>query len=403
MTDASVTGPDRLRRIRDRHFDCYADLAAAAEEGRGEGEDWFAIVESEIANTRSALEWGLATARPETAAFAASLLWYWRQSRRFAEGRHLLDRALLNPHPPQTARTDALYAAGALAWDQADRPEALEHFEASRRLAASLGDGGREARAALMVGWASYHASLADQATEAFTAAADLSESPGERADALRGLGWTKELQGDRDAALQLHLDARAILEEAADPDLTAHYVVEVNFLLYLGRPDEALALAEKSMALARAGAGDLIFALIARERAAEALGDAEVLRRVVEEGIEITQAAGQLSVDHPRGHIRIAAMWEGRFQGRVAEHAMGKGDLETARNALDRALQVLDGVREFGPSDVGLRADLLERRARLAEDDGDLQLAEELRGLAAEVNRRLGHSTSPGGMTPRL
>ncbi|MBW3536569.1 MAG: hypothetical protein KY395_02195 [Actinobacteria bacterium] len=363
---APVNG--RLRRIRDRHFDCYVDLATAAEEATDDRAAWLEVLDSEIANIRSALEWGLATGRPETAAFAASLSWYWQRSRKYAEGRQALDRALRHPNLPVTARMDALYAAGALAWDQSDPAGARERYEASRELAASAGDRHRQALAAVGIGWACFHVSLAEPAVEAFTEALTHSESlsVAEQADGLRGLAWANNLKGDNDAAVRLHQDARTLLEDAGDSDLTAHYLVETNFLVVMGRPQEALVLSEKAVALARAGEGELIFALIAREKAADALGDVELVRRAVAEGIEFTQAAGE-------------AKWEAHFQGRLADVAMLHGDIDAARDALDRALRVLDDLDDLDRSDVGVRAGLLARRARLAEDDGDLELAEEL------------------------
>src|SRR5687768_15037686 len=96
MTDAPAPLSERLRRIRDRHFDCYLDLAEVAGDSSDE-QAWFEVLESETANIRSALEWGLTTRRPEAAALATSLLWYWRRRRRYIEGRRALDRALRQP------------------------------------------------------------------------------------------------------------------------------------------------------------------------------------------------------------------------------------------------------------------------------------------------------------------
>lgn len=389
MTEAAVPVADRLRRFRDRHFDCFVDLAEVAQLASGDDPDWFDVLESEIANIRSALEWGLTTDRTETAAFAASLLWYWRKSHRYAEGRRVLDRALRQPDLPGSDRMDALHAAGALAWDQSDRAVARARHEEAWRLAIAAGDQRRQARSAMWAGWACFQIPLFEEALEAFGAALALPESLtlAERANALRGLAWTKHfLHGDSEAALELHREARALLEDAGDSDLTAHYLVESNFLVETGRPDEAHALAERAVALARAGGGDLIFALIAREKAAQALGDVELLRRAVDEGIEFTQAAGQLWVDHPQGHIRIMARWEAHFQARLADHAKLRGDIDTARNALDRALQVLDGLEDRDVSEIGVRADLLAQRARLAEAEGDLDLAEDLHRQAIQA-----------------
>lgn len=374
MSDRGASVNGRLRRLRDCHFDCYVDLASAAEQPSDDdewfeaGTEWFQVLDSEIANIRSALEWGLTNERPETAAFAASLSWYWKKSRKFAEGRQVLDRALRHPSLPVASRVDALYAAAALAWDQREPDGARARYEAARRLAASAGDRRRQARAAIGLGWACFHVSLADPAIEAFGEARDLSDhlSVADQAYALRGLGWAKRLKGDKDAAIEAHRDARRLLEEVGDRDLTTHYLVETEFLIQMGYPDQALVLADKAVVLARAGEGRLIYALIAREKAADALGDLELLRGAIDEGIQFTQAAGE-------------AKWEAHFQRRLADYAMLRGEIETARGALDRGLLVLEQFQDLNLSDLGIRADLLTRRAQLAEDDGDLDIAEEL------------------------
>ena len=379
---------DRLRRIRDRHFDCYVDLASAAKEATNARDGWFDVLDAEIANIRNALEWGLATARPETAAFATSLRWYWLQSRKSAEGRQVLDRALRHPDLAVTARMEALYAAGVLALYEGDAAAARARYEASRQLAASAGDRRRQALAAVGVGWACIRVSLAKPAIEAFTEALALSESLslGEKAGVLRGLGSANDLNGDTDAALSQHRDARAALEDAGDADLTAHYLMETDFLVQMGRPEEALVLADKAMALARAGGGDLIFALLAREKAADALGDVELLRRVLDEAVVLTQAAGD-------------AGWEARFRGRAADHAMLQGDIDATRVALERGLRVLDDVGGLNPIDEGIRAGLLVQRARLAEDDGDLDVAEELHRQVILLHRESSPTSHAGAL----
>lgn len=368
MSDAATAEPERLRRLRDRHFGCYLDLAAAAEETGIDRPAWLEVLESELANIRSALEWGLSTARAETAAFAASLGWYWQETRRFAEGRKVLDRVLHLSHLPVAARVDALYVAGNLAGDQRDLAAARQRYEASRDLAASAAERYRQARAAVGLGWASYFSSLAQPAVDAFTEALEHSDelSVSERASALRGLSGATRLTGDTDAALQLLREARQILEEASDADLPTHYAVETNVLVQLGHPAEAMVLADKSIALAQAGAGNLTLALIAKDKAAEALGDMEVLRRTADEGIAVTKAAGD-------------AKWEARFQRRLADHAFTLGDVETGRIAVERGLRLLDGLHDLNLGDVQVRAALLDLAARLAEDEGHLDAAEEL------------------------
>lgn len=368
MTEASTVVPDRLRRIRDRHFDCYAELADIAKNANRDEADWFEVIDSEIANIRSALEWGLATERPDTAAFAASLYWYWRRSRRFTEGRQVLDRGLRHLDLPQTDRLDALLSGGWLAWDQGDLAAAAGYHESARRLAAAVGDPRRQARAAKSLGWSLYHLVHAASAVEAFTEALALGDhlSLAERAEALRGLGWASLSDAGWTRAVELHREAGELLEDAGDADLPLHYAVETQLLVQAGRPQEALVIVEKLLALALRGAGHLGRALEAKAKVAQALGDRDLLRRVLYQGADAARA-------------EQSAVFEASFLERWAEDAAVHGDVGAARDAADRAVRLLDAVDTPNADELHARARLLLIRAHLAEDDGELPVAEEL------------------------
>lgn len=374
MTDASTMVPERLRRIRDCHFECYVDLAFAAERARTEGEDWFDVLDSELANIRSALEWGLATARPETAAFAASMVRYWRDRRLFIEGRQVLDRALRDPDLTPTDRVAALIAAGDLAEGHADRSAARDAFDAAHRLAVSVDDTPRRALAASRLGWMNYFLMLYRPAVEAFTEALGLSDalSIEEHALALRGLGWARSPSEGPGIALELHRQARELLEQAGSPALAAHYLVEVHLMVLARQLEEALAVAEKALVLARGGVGPLTLACEAKAEVAQALGDRELLRSILHEGTRVARAEG-------------AVMWEANFQDRLARDAMEHGEVDLARDGFDEGLRLLD-LERLSVDDAGARARLLVSRARLAQDDGELELAHELYRQAAAL-----------------
>ena len=358
----------RLSRIRDRHFDCYLDLALAAAEANGEKTDWFEVLDSEISNLRSALEWGLATSRAETARFATSLVWYWQTSRRVAEGKQVTQRALRQPGLAPADRMEALYAAATLAADQGDRSIARDYYEAARDLAASLGVGSRRAAACRGLGWMRFFLLDAQGATDAFSEALDLAGdiSVVERADVMRGLGWARSVHEGHGIAIELHRQAGEILEEAGDPALADHYLIETSVLIQAGRLDEALVIADTLLALARAGRGPLIYALGAKARIANLLGDRAVLRASVEEGIVVARADGD-------------RYWEARFHERLATDAMRHGEVDEARDAVGRAFLLLENPDPLTADELELRAEILEVRARLAADDGNLELAKEL------------------------
>ncbi|HUR48483.1 MAG TPA: hypothetical protein VMY88_02990 [Acidimicrobiales bacterium] len=379
MTDTPASMADRLRRIRDRHFDCFAHLAKAAVE-EPDDEDWPEVFDAELANIRNALEWGLATSRRETAVFATSLLWYWQARRLYNEGTQVLERVLRNPVLSAVERIDALLAAGLLVDKYTDRPLARDRYEAARQLAASIGDGGRQAKAARSLGWMLHFLMAAPSAVDAFTEALEIPDglSISDTADAMRGLGWARATaEGNRSVALELHREARRLLEEADDAALPNHYLVEANLLVQSGQPREALALADKAVALAQRGIGPLTWALEARSRAGEALGDRELLHRALDDGIDAARTLESLK-GGPEDFMGREG-WEGNFQERRAHDAMTHGEVDVARDAVDSALRVLDDVAVLNVHDAGVRGRLLVIRARLAEDDGDLELASEL------------------------
>ena len=359
---------ERLRRIRDRHFDCFFDLARSAWEETDQGDKWFPALEAELANIRSALTWGLERERTATAAFAAYLGWYWVRSRRFVEGRQMVERVLRLPDLPPTVRTDALYVAGMLAWEQGDVAGARERYASARALAISEGDSDRQARAAIGLGWSLFHLNLGAPAAESFAEALEVGTSltPTERADANCGLGWARSLEAGYLAALGPHREARRVLEAASDPRLVTHYLVETNLLLRAGHLDEAMKLADEALALARSGRGSAIFAWEAKAKVVEAIGDAQGLRTVIDEGIRASAEAAE-----PK--------WEAHFRWRLAVEAVNRGEVDEARVELDHAIRLLDQIETLNMSDMGIRAHVLMTLARLLQDDGVLEVAEEL------------------------
>ena len=382
MSDRGAPVNGRLRQIRDRHFDCYADLAQVAEES-GRELDWAGLFDDELANIRGALEWGLATSRPETARFATSLLWYWRSRRFYVEGRQILDRVLrdrtLGPHD----RTDTLLAAATLAADHGDAAAARDHYQAAHQLAVSEGDERRRARAAKGLGWSHFKLLQIGAAVQAFTEARALAAglSLADQADVLRGLGWARGYNDGPEISLELHREARALLEEARDPALLSHYLVETNLLVGCGRVEEALAIADKSIEFSRAAGRPLSYAWAAKSNAAEASGDRELLRRVLDEGIQVARSEESPTV-------------EAKLLARLANHTMAGGEVDSAREAMDGALRLLDGMGALDATSAGFRAELLVLRARLADDEGELDLALELyRQAIAFFARASAHS----------
>ena len=123
--------------IARRHSLHFLRLAEEAEPYlvRAGHELWFKRLDVERANLRTGIAWTIQHGEALLALRYTVALWrYWRHLGDFAEGRRWLDAALALPgSPPASLRAKALWAAGALAFPQADHERmailAKEAFE----------------------------------------------------------------------------------------------------------------------------------------------------------------------------------------------------------------------------------------------------------------------------------
>jgi tetratricopeptide (TPR) repeat protein len=332
------------------------------------------VLDAELPNLRNALTWGFVANRPETVGLATALVWYWDSRRLFIEGRETLERALRAEDLSADNRVDALLGAAWLAERQGDLEAARSQNEEARRLAAADSDPLRQARAAHQLGRVLHRQLAIDASVEAFNEALGLDTLPvAERADALRGAGWARSFGEGHGVAIDLHREARELLERVDDPALVDHYVVETNLLIGAGLKEEASALADRAVAVARDRGGPVAFALEAKANATQASGDRELLQEVLGGGIEAARAEGD----------RLMLM---RFHERLAHDAIESGQPERVRQAVDDALDEMQENSDLDERELRARARLWTIRAGLAEDEGELELADELLRQAAAV-----------------
>jgi predicted ATPase len=132
--------------IRDRHAAHYLALAeqAAFERRHGQAERWREILQTEMANLRTALGWLSRTSHSQSLRLAGALAWFWIVQCRPAEGRSWLEPLLAADGADAAASTDILAQAALgladLANDQDDYEaserwygQALRHFPPARR------------------------------------------------------------------------------------------------------------------------------------------------------------------------------------------------------------------------------------------------------------------------------
>ncbi len=319
--------------LRDRHAAWCLNLVRAANDGlRGAGQAvWSARLAAELDNVRAALAWTLARPALHDAALAlAALLWrYWHLTGRMTEGRAHVDRALAatSDAGDLPARADAHYAAGALAKNQSDLPQAALHLEAA-------------------------YAAFTAQRRERDAAAA------------LGSLGNVRQDQGDLGAARTLQEDALALFRRVGDRAAEATALLNLGSIaIDQGDRVAAQRYLEDSLALAREhGLGTV-------ECIGESnLGDLALLRddaHAARAHFERVLALGR------RIGFRV---YEATALARLAAFALADGDLRAARPMMRDAIAMLD---EAGAKAALLEA--LEGAAELCAHGGDADTAARL------------------------
>jgi non-specific serine/threonine protein kinase len=137
-----LTESRELEAIQDRHIDAFLHLVqqGGVELGTARRPVWLKRLSAEHDNIRAALTYGLSRKRyTEALKLAGGLFWFWQTKGHVNEGRTQLETILAissTAHAgagaeTMNARAKALWAAGGLAWIQADYPAARAKLEAS--------------------------------------------------------------------------------------------------------------------------------------------------------------------------------------------------------------------------------------------------------------------------------
>jgi len=147
------------RKLRARHRDWYAALAAEEEAFGPRRAEWIGHLDQEHENLRAALEFCLSEP-PEVAAgveLACDLWRYWETHGHLTEGRRILAALLEELDKAAGVRPRALWVAGFLALVQGDFPAARALLEAGLEAARSAGDDRSIAYASSQLGYVLYY------------------------------------------------------------------------------------------------------------------------------------------------------------------------------------------------------------------------------------------------------
>jgi predicted ATPase len=204
---------------RRRHATFYLGFgeAVAAELGGTPMAESLARLSIDLPNLRLALEWSLELGGGADAGLrlATALSPFWRFRGHLSEGRRWLDAGLAAGAISMTTRIDGLVAAAELAI-----------FQGEYATARALGEAGLEL--------------------------ATLHCHPGGEARALFMLAMAADFQSDRDRAVALYRQALQRRDDLAAPDVSRLLACLAGDLQIQGELDQAEAMAEEALALAR-------------------------------------------------------------------------------------------------------------------------------------------------------
>lgn len=214
--------------VRLRHRDWYQRLAldAEAEWISDQQLDWFARLDRELPNLRTALEYSLAEDTEEAAEaglhIASALVFFWTFRGVTSEGRRWLDRVLAHPRARSIPdRVKALHAETLMALYLGDDPESVAVLVAeAHTLAERDATPMTEALVAYADGMLAFYRGDCAEANSFFTHALELFAADREEswhAATLMMLGWTNALHGDPRRAIGYHEQVLSITEARGD------------------------------------------------------------------------------------------------------------------------------------------------------------------------------------------
>ena len=211
--------------VRQRHAAYYLNLAERAEPELSGPQQlgWLARIEQEGDNLRAAFDHMLQTSEYTDAARLSSALWeFWRIRGQLREGRQRL-RAVLEQraHIAAPLRARVYLAAGRLAREQGDLPEAESLLAQSLALLRTDGDTMRVAQVLGHLGVVAYDQGQFDQAIALHSESLSLRQASGDWrgvAGTLTNLGEVARHQGNYQRALEFHEQSLGQFQALADP-----------------------------------------------------------------------------------------------------------------------------------------------------------------------------------------
>ena len=342
---------DEARR---RHAEFYTDVVQRAEERMAGGDDpapWLSVLDTEVANIRSAVGWACAH-DPELALRLTRSVWRWCYLRgRYTEGRGWCDAALrAGVDAPAPVRGPVLAGAGMLAFLQCDYAVATSLITEGLTLAEQTGDAQHAGWCLARLGSLAREQGHYEQASALHTRALQIATELGhdhEQGSQHNFLAFAAWLSGDVDAADEHSVIAFDVLTRTGDREGIVWALINRGAVaLYGGDLDTAQLVFQQGLT----ESDELGF----REGSAWALNQLGVVARLSGEP-ERAMAMQQASLAE---HHDLGDRWrEASVLDELAALAVGQGDFGTAAGRLGAA----DRLR----SSIGAPVPAVERADR--------------------------------------
>jgi tetratricopeptide (TPR) repeat protein len=303
-----LTERDEVVAAQQQHTRYFLYLAETAEpELIGPDQStWFARLEEEHDNLRTALHWAHQAGATEWGLRLASALWrFWYEHGHLIEGRRWLEQALTTSATPEaegdraTSRAKALNGLGVIAWRQGDTEQAMALLEASLALHEQLGDKPGIAQTLSNLGILAGERGEYERASSLYEQSLVLNRALSNDwgvAAALLNLGNLAVEQGEYERAVALHEEGLALNRQINDAVGIALSLNNLGVALMMqGNDERAAPLYEESLALQRV-LGDkpgMAYALTNLGNVARKQGDGRRATVLFGESLVLSQAMG--------------------------------------------------------------------------------------------------------------
>lgn len=203
---ANLAESGRIAEARDAHLDWMRRVAqeADAKLDGPQAPSYLDLLEEELDNLRSALEWSIASAKPdegfEIAAAGFGNFWLWRSH--LPEARSWMKRLLDLSADASPLHAKALHCAGRLAFQSGDWDEGVAFAERARDMYRAVGDPAGEARSILYVAMNKWSSDAAEEIEQLIEEALEPARRAGQPVELALALGlmalWLAPIDTDR-------------------------------------------------------------------------------------------------------------------------------------------------------------------------------------------------------------